>query len=347
MAKFTTFRDEITGYEIKKYTSGPLRSAKLYFSTENFSEDDRWFFFERTVPGGGKDGECGFYRAEEATGELERIADGSYAGLAMSREGNYGVLSKADRVYRYDVGDNRLTEIGVLPAGGQITGHLTVSKSGLIACSYQQKNKIFALVLLDPATGKSTVVHQSDYHLGHCQICPGDDDTIFYIHETGGDALQRTWMYHVSTGENLPYYVEHEGDWITHETWTASGSGMIFMRYPHSLMQGTKDGHAFREVAHTEQMFLHPGVTRDEAWFCADSLSYPDEFPDWKDALWLIRGATGARRALAYTGRPATGSDHLHPSFNRRGDRILFNYPDRETGIAQVCVMDLGQVDRP
>ena len=40
-----TYRDPVTGYDIKKYTEGPERNAKLYFTCENYSLDDRYFFF--------------------------------------------------------------------------------------------------------------------------------------------------------------------------------------------------------------------------------------------------------------------------------------------------------------
>ena len=42
------YRDARTGYEVCQYTEDSARNAKLYFTTENFSADDRYFFFERT-----------------------------------------------------------------------------------------------------------------------------------------------------------------------------------------------------------------------------------------------------------------------------------------------------------
>ena len=42
-----TYVDEVTGLEVRSYTDGPERNAKLYFTTENFSADDRYFFFTR------------------------------------------------------------------------------------------------------------------------------------------------------------------------------------------------------------------------------------------------------------------------------------------------------------
>ena len=51
----------------------------------------------------------------------------------------------------------------------------------------------------------------------------------------------------------------------------------------------------------------------------------------------------GQGELIATTGTCKTGADHQHPSFNRRGDMILFSNPD-ENGVAQVCTIDLKQV---
>lgn len=213
----------------------------------------------------------------------------------------------------------------------------------MIVCSYKQENCIFALVMLDPKTGKSEVVHQSDYHLGHTQVCPTDDNIIFYIHETGGDALQRMWLFDVASATARPYYVEQPNEWITHEVWTADGEHVVFMKLPRYLMMGTKDGHNFKVVAEQEQM-LHPGVSHDGKWFCADRIGYWNlESPN---LIYLINGATGKTHAIASTDTPKSGADHLHPSFNRKGDMILFNRPFND-GNTQVCLIDLNKVERP
>lgn len=44
MYKMTSYEDPKTGYTIQQYTQGPDRNAKLYFTTENFTNDDRYFF---------------------------------------------------------------------------------------------------------------------------------------------------------------------------------------------------------------------------------------------------------------------------------------------------------------
>ena len=337
--ELTTYVDEGTGYQIRQYTKGPEKNTKLYFTTENFTVDDQYFFFNKEV----EEGKNELYRAHVESGDYELMADSSYTGFAMDRFENFGVMTKGDIVCRLDCEDKTITEIGALPKGGRITGHLTTSKDGTIVCSYKLASCIYALVVMDPQTGKSEVVFRSDYTLGHTQVCPTDSDTIFFIHETGGDALQRMWMFDRKSGAARPYYVEQEGEWITHEVWTADGENMIFMKLPHHVMMGSKDGHQFRPVACGEQL-LHPGVSRDKKWFCADRISYwGNESPN---QVYLINGETGAMKLLANTGTPMNGGHHLHPSFNRKGDKILFNRPvDGQN--AQVCLIDLAQVERP
>ena len=79
----------------------------------------------------------------------------------------------------------------------------------------------------------------------------------------------------------------------------------------------------------------------DRKWLCADRISYLGT--SIQEGVVLIERATGKAKLIASTGSCKTGADHQHPSFNRRGDRILFSNPDVD-GNAQVCVIDLDQV---
>ena len=347
-------RDAVTGYEIRRYTQGPERNAKLYFSTENFSADDRYFFFTRaradtqiTDPVRAQAIRDGLYRANVETGEIVQLADERYYSFAMHPAENYGVIAHQDgSVFRLEIETGEMTRLGRLPLNARLQGHLTVSNDGRVAASVQLENKIYALVVLDPDQDQFEIVSMTDQWIGHTQICPTDSNQIFYVHETGGDALQRTWMFDVEYRMKRPYYVERMGEWITHETWSADGRHMILMRCPHEILMGDKDGHRFDVVYRAEEGLLahHPGLSRDQRWVCTDTL--------WSDetgahaAVRLVNPANGRSVKLAQTPPSKTGADHLHPSFNRAGDKVLFSAPD-ENGIAQVCVIDLGQVERP
>ena len=329
------YRDPVTGYLVRRYTQGPERNAKLYFTTKNFSVDDKYFFFNKFVEGGR---EC--YRAELATGELTLMTTADYDGFALDREKNVAYTVRGGtEVFAVNLDDNTMAKVGDLPAGGVITGHLTSANTGRIACSYHLANKIYALVILDPGK-EAQVVYRSDYRLGHAQICPTDENLIFYIHETEGDAFQRTWMCDVQEQYVRPWYVEHPNEWITHEVWAADGTEMAFMKLRGRILIGDKDGRHFDQAAESEQL-LHPCLSRDRKWLVADRISYLGV--NVQEGVVLIERATGKQKLIATTGSCKTGSDHQHPSFNRAGDMVLFSNPD-ENGIAQVCTIDLKQV---
>ena len=153
------YQDKVTGYTVRRYAEGPERNAKLYFTCENFSTDDKYFFFMKQQLPGKDDGGC--YRAIVETGELTRVTDYSYHGFATDREKNIGYTCQNEtEVYAVDLDTLERTKIGDLPKGGQITGHLTAADTGRIACSYHLANKYYGLVILDPGK-EAEVVYQS------------------------------------------------------------------------------------------------------------------------------------------------------------------------------------------
>ena len=107
-----------------------------------------------------------------------------------------------------------------------------------------------------------------------------------------------------------------------------------------NIIIADKDGRHF-DVAVSSEQLLHPCISRDGKWLCADRISYLGV--NVQEGVVLVERATGKCKLIATTGTCKTGSDHMHPSFNRAGDKILFSNPD-ENGIAQVCVIDLKQI---
>lgn len=80
------YKDPVTGYEIRRYADGPERNSKLYFTCENFSVDDKYFFFmKQQLADGRKELSGGCYRANVETGEIERVTDDSFRGFATDR----------------------------------------------------------------------------------------------------------------------------------------------------------------------------------------------------------------------------------------------------------------------
>ena len=333
MNELFEWQDKGTGYVVKQFTNSKERSSKFYFTTESFTSDDKYFFYTRE-----EGGKSSVYRVEYATGYQEMVLGEGYGHMGMDYHRDHAYVRKGDMVYRFHTLSCKLEEVGEMPPG-RCTGHLSVSKSGLVWSGYQLANKIYALVVLNPVNGESQVVWKDDHCLGHCQACPGDDETVMYIHETTGDALQRIWMFDFPTRTVRPYYVEKEGDWITHEVWSADGDYLYFMKYPHHIMRGTRDGHNFKIMAESTQ-YLHVAPDRSGKWITADRMT--GVYKGWKNEVVLINAENGEEKVLVNTAEPNTGAEHPHPSFNRAGNVVLFNMPV-EKGFCNVCAVEVGK----
>ena len=127
------YTDPVTGYEVRRYTHGPERNAKLYFTCENFSSDDRYFFFmKQQLSDGRKELSGGCWRADVESGALERVTDDTYRGFATDREKNIGyTVHNETEVFTVDLSTGEREHVGDLPKYGRITGHLTAADTGL------------------------------------------------------------------------------------------------------------------------------------------------------------------------------------------------------------------------
>jgi len=144
------------------------------------------------------------------------------------------------------------------------------------------------------------------------------------------------WMYDIAEGKSYPYFVERQNEWITHETWTADGESVVCVNYPGKIMMGDKYGYNFETVFESEHGYHHPGVSRDKKRFCADRSSGIDE-------IYYIDKEKNTEITIAKTGDPRNGVEHMHPSFDRSGTRILFNNPQEGTNPV-VCLFDTAQI---
>jgi len=327
--------DSVTGYEYRLLTDSVSPSRKMYFSSESWTTDDQHIIFFRC----GETGEQ-LIKLDEETGEETVLADAADGWIiytfGLRREKDEGYLIKDNKVFSLDVLTGNTKELAALPERAHPCGHYTASKSGLLPMTFQLRNGIFCLALTDPSKGSTDILYYSDTPLGHCQACPGDDNTIFFCHETGGDALQRMWHFDIAENKPFPYYVERWGDWVTHETWSYDGSYMTFIMAPDEIWTGSKDGKAFRKVSKSKE-YHHCAPSRSGKWITSDRSATGE--------VVLVNAETGEDTLLVTGHVPQTGTEHQHPSFNRRGDKILFSAPEGKDGACQIGLIDLNQVE--
>lgn len=318
--------DAQTGLTYWLYTQSEYPCRKFYFSMDTWTTDDQWMLYQECLPDATR-----IRKVHEVTGEDVLLVENGLC-FGADRRHDTGYYMAGDALMEIDLASGAARAVAELPAGYKPQGHFTVSRNGLVVNTYQEGCGIYALVVTDPKTGKNGRVLRSDTRLGHCQFCPGDDNTIFYVHETGGDALQRMWMYTIDEATARPFFVEQDGDWITHETWDASGEEISFIRWPHALMAGGKRGQSFRTIALGE--YHHAAPNGDRSLYAADRTS--------KGQVLLVDGATGQETLLVSGHAARTGEDHCHPSFNRKGGKIAFSAPG--AGVCQLGMIDLGQL---
>lgn len=329
-----TMRDPESGFQYRLLTEASAPSRKFYYSQDSFVADDSAVVYLRYL---GDKPELSI--VDIGTGEssvLIAASAGQCSTFGMAWSGDRGYLQRGDELLEVDLATGRTGAVARLPDGAVSLGHFTVSASGLVANAMQLESKIYSLVVADPASGTSDVVLRTDVRLGHCQISPTDENLIFHVHETGGDALQRMWMFDRRDGRRRPYFVEQDGDWITHETWHPSGEYLSFIKWPHAIMKGWSDGQRFEVVAEGE--FHHAAPDRSGKWFAADRTRTGEIL-----LVPAVPREGAPRETVLVTGQRArTGADHCHPSFNRAGDSVVFSAPGG--GVCQIGVVELDQV---
>jgi len=334
-----TYCDAETGYEIRILTEGG-RYTKPYFDTETTTTDDARAIVTESGESGRK-----LWLVDVVTGEkdlLIELGGGDRFCAPLNGEGGWLFLGASKTIHRVDLSTGALTAIGEVPFCRGATSGLTEFRNGMLAASYQHDRMYYVLGVTDPTSGKSEVVFRTDQLTNHAQACPGDDESLLFVHETGGDALQRMWMFNVREGIERPYFIEQLDDWVTHECWTRSGDQVMFCKAkaatgrtdePDELWYGQRDGQGFRCVGKGHYHHGAPDVSA--RWIVADDSR--------TGTITLLDTQTGENHLIATGMRPRGGAEHCHPSFNRKGNQVLFTAPREGEGI-HVAAVDLAQV---
>ena len=334
-----TYEDPQTGYEVRVLTQGPTHT-KPYFDTETTTPDDARAFATESAEDGRR-----LWVVDVNTGERDLLVGlkrGDRFCAPLTVPHGWVFLGKTKTIHRIDLATGVLEEVADASfCRGPTSGH-TEFKDGMLAASYQHERAYYVLAVTHPQTGKSEIVHRTDQLTNHTQACPGDNESLLHINETGGDALQRMWMFNVREGIDRPYFIEKLDDWVTHECWTRSGDHVMFCKAkaatgrtdaPDEIWYGARDGQSFRCVGKGHYHHGAPDVT--ERWVVADDTR--------TGTITLLDTTTGENHLLVTGLKPRGSSEHCHPSFNRNGDMVLLTLP-RPGEAVQVGAIDLHQV---
>lgn len=333
------YTDPESGYEIRVLTEGAAHT-KPYFDTETTTTDDsRAFAVEST------EDERRLWLVDVNTGVrdlLVELSSGDRFCAPLSSPRGWLFRGKSKTIHRVDFSTGDCVPVADAPFCRSATSGHTEFADGTIVASYQHDRAYWCIAVTNSESGESEVVYRTDYWTNHAQACPGDNESVLHVHETGGDALQRMWMFNLREEIVRPYFVEQLDDWVTHECWTRSGDQVMFCKMKvatgrsdalDEIWYGSRDGQSFRCVGRGHYHHGAPDVT--ERWVVADDTR--------TGTITLLDTETGENHLLASGLRPNGGSEHCHPSFNRRGDMVLLTLPRPGKGV-QVGAIDLHQV---
>ncbi len=197
-------------------------------------------------------------------------------------------------------------------------------------------------VLIECATGASSVILERDT-IGHPQFCPDDPGLIFYA----GPLADRLWVVNRDgSGNRRLWRREHDGQWLTHESWIRGRRELAFVDWPNGVRAIAVDTGRLRWVTRFPAWHAHP--SDDGTWFACDT-NFPDiglyrfAADGGKEPECLCHpesSSVGAHWAgpFPYNDGPvkvyAPQHTHPHPRPSPDGSRVL--YTSDVTGHAQL-----------
>ena len=199
-----------------------------------------------------------------------------------------------------------------------------------------------AALSVDVETGKSRILFEKPWLMGHFHFSPHDENWIGFCHEGPcGQTGDRLWGRHATHAPHgLCLLDQHWGDpdrelSIGHERWCFHDSKAAVVAYGASrgemrgIYETGTDGKS-RLISRGDRDW-HLNVSCDGRWIVADT-SGPHDLPGkaWENAgdisdIILIDSVDGSRRWLARSRLRSKHPFHPHPVFSPDGRFIYYN----------------------
>jgi oligogalacturonide lyase len=313
------YHDPVTNVRVTEITGTSAKSANLYYHFSNFTADDRDVIFTSNRGAGSQ-----IFRYEVESGKLVQLTADPQTSASTACPDPVD----ADTIYYFRgpdlmkvsrAGESR--RVATVPgiSGGVHQPTLSGDRRHVTA-AFQRDAQTWEIGLIELATGAYRTVIRQGFRIGHVQHSP-THPLIFYVWETGGYAPQRSWIVNTDGTANRPFYYRTDPkswftplkEWATHEAWVAKTGQMtmILDRTGVILVDSSGESRMLKEGN-----FWHAAPSADGSRVVLD---------DVQGRLWLLETATGNLKLLVTGLRDSVRAVHAHASFNRAGNRILFN----------------------
>lgn len=330
-------RDDSTGAEVIRLTSGDSAYNHPYFFYDPWVDNDRLAFYSN------RNGTYNLYLLDTSTGRCIQLTDskagGGYCGLLHGEI----LLVRGPKMFSLDpetLKEELLVDIG---SGRMDCPRLSGDSEKIIFQRYDKGLE---------GSGACTVnVDGTDYiehftlreEYCYLQFCPSDNNlaTLARISTGRPDASdeERSRIWRVSLDDPVlePFYVPPHGKKVTHEYWDGPGERMFFQQYtyqtlvPSSVCCVGKDGRSgFNKFVESESInFCHSHIGPDNRLVVSDQLS------DKPNSIYIV---SLKERAFEELCRADTTWEnqrtHAHPRFDSCGESVIFT--STRTGSSQI-----------
>ncbi len=368
-AEWKTFEDLHTGVAIKQLTNYKGHSHHLYFTNPGWYDGGKRLLF-----GSDRGNKTNLYSIELASGEITQLTDLDqppppaetsflFASLNPKRPEVYFWYGpelialnleslEERRIYRAP--DGYLTNMTNVTADGRYlcTGHYEDLSSkfrvdllhGYVGFKeYWQAMPHSTVVRVDVESGKSEVVFEENYWIGHVNTSPAVANILTYCHEGPWEMVDnRIWGLNIDSGENWQIRPGPQGERVGHEYWFADGEQIGY--HGRSV-----DGEPFYgSIRYDNSALVEAPFPADSTHFHSNDLSLvvgDGSRSNPRLMLWRFRdGAFEGPRVVAHhRGSFQVQITHVHPRFSPDGKQIL--YVSDTSGYGNLYMVDTPDFD--
>ncbi|WP_409342520.1 TolB family protein [Paenibacillus sp. MBLB4367] len=355
-----SFTDGITGLPILAIGSEGCDTAHQYFSAMTWLSDSRHLIVHTNIDRDNWKGSV--VRFDTETGESQVLEE----GLEWGR----GVVSCDDILYVFDKNELYAIEawsgarrtVCRLKEHCSFDGPLSITNDGkTLGVYWSERHEAseasvpseidWVIGTVDTASG---VIREAIRPMfaqpypvaNHAMVNPVDPELVFYSHEGKTEHIpDRLWVIDMRTGEThnvFPQKKDESGrhvEYVGHEIWAFDGSGLYFVKYPHSPDKPTgvyftdKRGER-HEFVNGDYRYWHVGISPDGRYAAADT-----QEPGISKIV-LIDTVTKRSELLCELPCRGMHPGHPHPSFSPDSRKITFTFSDKHDGL-WVGIMDI------
>ncbi|MFW6303916.1 MAG: oligogalacturonate lyase family protein, partial [Candidatus Sumerlaeota bacterium] len=204
------------------------------------------------------------------------------------------------------------------------------------------------IVEVDTRSGKSRVLHEEDYWIGHVNPSPTRPELVSFCHEGPWPLVdQRIWCLNRETGEVWKVRPEEPGEALGHEYWLADGETLGYHGKPakgeHHVFGFTRFDNTLQEEGKFTWASTH-FHSKDRRLIVGDGTGQCPYLLLWSHDEEVF---SEARKLAFHRGSWHIQDVHVHPRFSPDGSYVLYTTDHMGYGQVHTAKMPENMEDLP